>query len=125
MNQVAAMLEQIATAVNQQNSGIRLLAESAELMRDIAAHGKQSTSEQSKGSKQINASMEQIRTMITIIDDATRALTQRSRDVVGAVGSVHKVAESNASRTAELDHVVETLNRLTIALEEEVGVFKT
>ena len=125
MNQVAAMLEQIATAVNQQNSGIRLLAESAELMRDIAAHGKQSTSEQSKGSKQINASMEQIRTMITIIDDATRALTQRSRDVVGAVGSVHKVAESNASRTAELDHVVETLNRLTTALEEEVGVFKT
>ena len=125
MNQVAAMLEQIATAVNQQNSGIRLLAESAELMRDIAAHGKQSTSEQSKGSKQINASMEQIRTMITIIDEATRALTQRSRDVVGAVGSVQKVAENNASRTAELDHVVETLNRLTIALEEEVGVFKT
>ncbi len=125
MNQVASMLEQIATAVNQQNSGIRQLAESAELMRDIAAHGKQSTSEQSKGSKQINANMEQIRTMISIIDDATRALTQRSRDVVDAVGSVHKVAESNASRTAELDHVVETLNRLTMALEEEVGVFKT
>ncbi|MEN8687090.1 MAG: methyl-accepting chemotaxis protein [Desulfuromonadales bacterium] len=125
MNQVAAMLQQIATAVNQQNAGIRQLAESAELMRDIAAHGKQSTSEQSKGSKQINLSMEQIRTMITIIDDATRALTQRSRDVVGAVGNVHKVAESNASRTAELDHVVETLNRLTTALEEEVGVFTT
>ncbi len=93
-------------------------------MRDIAAHGKQSTSEQAKGSRQINQSMEQIRSMIAIIDDATRALTQRSRDVVNAVGSVHKVAENNASRTAELDHVVETLTRLTEALEEEVGVFK-
>jgi len=68
--------------------------------------------------------MEHIRSMITVIDEATRELTLRSRDVVEAVGSVHKVAESNASRTAELDHVVETLNRLTAALEEEVGVFK-
>lgn len=124
MNQVAAMLEQIASAINQQTSGARQLAAGAESMRDIAAHGKQSTSEQAKGSRQINESMEQIRTMITIIDDATRELTKRSRDVVVAVGSVHKVAEDNASRTAELDHVVETLARLTSALEDEVGVFK-
>ncbi len=124
MNQVAAMLQQIASAINQQTSGARQLAEGAESMRDIAAHGKQSTSEQAKGSRQINESMEQIRSMISIIDDATRELTRRSRDVVDAVGSVHKVAESNASRTAELDHVVDTLTRLTTALEEEVGVFK-
>ncbi len=124
MNQVAAMLEQIASAINQQTSGARQLAEGAEAMRDIAAHGKQSTSEQTKGSRQINESMEQIRCMIALIDDSTRSLTQRSRDVVDAVGSVHKVAESNASRTAELDHVVETLTRLTAALEEEVEVFK-
>jgi len=124
MNQVAAMLEQIASAINQQTSGARQLAEGAESMRDIAAHGKQSTSEQAKGSRQINENMERIRSMITVIDNATRELTKRSKDVVDAVGSVHKVAESNASRTAELDHVVETLTRLTAALEEEVGVFK-
>ncbi len=124
MNQVAAMLEQIASAINQQSSGVRQLAEGAESMRDIAAHGRQSTSEQAKGSRQINKSMEQIRLMISLIDDATRELTKRSRDVVNAVGSVHKVAEDNASRTAELDHVVETLTSLTTTLEEEVGVFK-
>ena len=93
-------------------------------MRDIAAHGKQSTAEQSKGSRQINRNMEQIREMIGRIDAATRELTQRSRQLVEGVGSVHKVAESNARRTAELDQVVETLNRLTLALEEEVGAFK-
>ena len=124
MNQVATMLEQIASAVNQQTSGARQLAVGAESMRDIAAHGKQSTSEQTKGSRQINQSMEQIRSMISVIDGATRELTGRSRDVVVAVGSVHKVAENNANRTAELDHVVETLARLTSALEEEVGVYK-
>jgi methyl-accepting chemotaxis protein len=124
MNQVAAMLEQIATAINQQTTGVRQLAEGAESMRDIAAHGKQSTSEQAKGSRQINESMERIRTMINIIDDATRELTSRSRDVVNAVGKVRKIAENNASRTAELDHVVETLTQLTSTLEEEVGVFK-
>ena len=94
------------------------------MMRDIAAHGKQSTSEQAKGSRQINLSMEQIRSMIGRIDDSTKELSQRSRQVVDAVGSVHKVAENNASRTAELDQVVETLTRLTAALEEEVGAFK-
>ena len=62
--------------------------------------------------------------MINRIDEATRELTQRSRQVVEAVGSVHKVAENNASRTAELDHVVETLTRLTTTLEKEVGAFK-
>ena len=124
MNQVATMLEQIASAVNQQTSGARQLAVGAESMRDIAAHGKQSTSEQTKGSRQINQSMEQIRSMISVIDGATRELTRRSRDVVFAVGSVHKVAENNANRTTELDHVVETLARLTSALKEEVGVYK-
>ncbi|MCK4536036.1 MAG: HAMP domain-containing protein [Desulfuromonadales bacterium] len=124
MNQVAAMLEQIASAVNQQSTGNRQLAESAEAMRDIAAHGKQSTGEQARGGRQITQSMEQIRSMITRIDDATREMTQRSRQVVEAVSSVHKVAEGNAGRTAELDQVVETLDRLTRALEGEVGVFK-
>ncbi len=124
MNQVAAMLEQIASAVNQQSAGNRQLAESAEAMRDIAAHGKQSTGEQARGGRQISQSMEQIRSMISRIDDATKELTQRSRQVVDAVNSIHKIAESNATRTGELDQVVETLDRLTRALEGEVGAFK-
>lgn len=124
MNQVAAMLEQIASAITEQSQGTRQLAEGAEAMRDIAAHGRQSTGEQAKGSRQINQNMEQIRQMIGRIDAATRELTQRSRQVVDGVGSVHKVAESNASRTAELDQVVEALNRLTRSLEEEVGAFR-
>jgi methyl-accepting chemotaxis protein len=124
MNQVAAMLEQIASAVNQQSSGNRQLAVSAEAMRDIAAHGKQSTGEQTRGGRQITQSMEQIRSMISRIDEATRELTQRSRQVVEAVNSVHKIAESNATRTAELDQVVDTLDRLTGDLEGEVGAFK-
>jgi methyl-accepting chemotaxis protein len=124
MNQVASMLEQIATAITEQSQGARQLAGGAEAMRDIAAHGKQSTSEQTKGSRQINQGMEQFRHRIGQIDEATRELTQRSRQVVEGVGQVHKVAENNASRTAELDQVVETLARLTRALEEEVGAFK-
>ena len=61
--------------------------------------------------------------MIGKIDEATRELTQRSRQVVEGVARVQKVAENNASRTAELDQVVETLARLTKSLEEEVGAF--
>jgi len=118
------LLEQIASAVNQQSSGNRQLAESAEAMRDIAAHGKQSTGEQSRGVRQITQSTEQIRSMITRIDDATKELSQRSRQVVEAVSSVHKVAEGNAGRTAELDQVVEILDRLTGELKNEVGAFK-
>ncbi len=124
MNQVASMLEQIASAVNQQSSGNRQLAESAEAMRDIAAHGKQSTGEQARGVRQITQSMEQIRSMIARIDEATKEMSQRSRQVVDAVNSVHKVAEGNASRTAELDQVVEALDRLTGELQSEVGAFK-
>jgi methyl-accepting chemotaxis protein len=124
MNKVATMLEQIAKAIGEQSLGARQLAEGAEVMRDIAAHGKQGTGEQARGSRQINQNMEQIQQMIGRIDAATRELTQSSRQMVEGVGMVHKVAESNASRTAELDQVVETLARLTQSLKEEVGAFK-
>lgn len=124
INQVAAMLEQIAKAVAEQSQGARQLAAGAEIMRDIAAHGRQGTGEQAKGSRQINENMLKMQQMIGRIDAATRELTQRSRQMVEGVGSVHQVAENNASRTAELDQVVETLARLTESLQKEVGAFK-
>jgi methyl-accepting chemotaxis protein len=68
--------------------------------------------------------MERIRSMIERIDEATREQTQRSRQVVEAVSSIRQIAENTASRTAEMDQVVEILARQTAALEGEVGAFK-
>jgi methyl-accepting chemotaxis protein len=124
INQVASMLGQIATAIKQQTDGARQLARAAESMKEIASQVKHSTGEQAKGSRQINASMERIRTMIERIDGATREQTQRSRQVLEAVSSIRVISESTASRTAELDQVVETLTRQTSTLEDEVGAFK-
>lgn len=124
MNNVASMLQQIATAIAQQSQGARQLAESAEVMHDIAAHGRQNAREQAKGSRQINQNMERNLQMIGRINEATRELTQRSRQMVDGVSGVNHVAEGNARRTVELDQVVEMLARLTRALEEEVGAFK-
>jgi methyl-accepting chemotaxis protein len=93
-------------------------------MRTIASHGKSSTAEQAKGSRQINASMENISLMIERIDEATRQLSERSRQVLGAVASIREIAEDNALRTTELDQVVETLTQQTAALGDEVGAFK-
>ncbi len=84
INQVAAMLGQIATAVKQQTVGTSQLAQAAEAMKEIAAQGKLGTAEQAKGSRQINAGMERIREMIERIDGATQEQTQRTREVVKA-----------------------------------------
>jgi methyl-accepting chemotaxis protein len=124
INEVAAMLGQIATAIKQQSDGTQHLARAAESMKEIASQGKLSTAEQAKGSRQINASMEKIRTMIERIDAATREQTERSRQVVEAVSNVRSISENNAARTAELDQVVEILARQTAGLEGEVGAFK-
>jgi len=124
INQVASMLGQIATAIKQQTEGSRQLARAAESMKEIASQVKLSTGEQAKGSRQINSSMEKIRTMIERIDEATREQNQRSRQVLEAVSSIRNIAEGNASRTAELDQVVDSLSRQTSTLEEEVGAFK-
>jgi methyl-accepting chemotaxis protein len=61
---------------------------------------------------------------ISQIDAATRELSKRSSQLLADAGSVQTVAESNASRTAELDQVAEVLARLTKSLEEDVGAFK-
>jgi methyl-accepting chemotaxis protein len=62
--------------------------------------------------------------MIERIDEATREQNQRSRQVLEAVSSIRNIAEGNASRTAELDQVVESLSRQTSSLEAEVGAFR-
>ena len=124
INQVASMLDQIAAAIKQQTDGTRQLARAAEAMKEIAAQGKLSTGEQAKGSRQINQSMERIRSMIERIDEATREQTLRSRQVVEAVSSIRQIAEATASRTAEMDQVVDILAKQTAVLEEEVGAFK-
>lgn len=124
IHQVTAMLGQIATAVRQQSDGASQLARAAEVMKEIAAQGKVSTGEQAKGSRQINLSMDQIRTMIERIDGATRGLNQRSREVVASVAEIRRIAEANASRTAELDQVVDLISGRTATLQNEVGAFK-
>ncbi len=124
INQVATMLGQIATAIKQQTDGIQQLARASETMREIASQVKRSTAEQTQGSRQINQNMEKIRAMIERIDTATREQTQRSRQVVDAVSSIRKIAEGNATRTDELDQVVELLSRQTATLEEEMGTFR-
>ncbi|MFA5515061.1 MAG: methyl-accepting chemotaxis protein [Desulfuromonadales bacterium] len=123
IDQVTAMLGQIATAIRQQTDGARQLSRAAETMKDIASQGKVGTGEQAKGSRQINASMDQIRTMIERIDQATRALDERSGEVVAAIGRIRDISGENAGRTAELDNVVEILSTQAAALEKEVGAF--
>lgn len=125
VNQVANMLHQISSAVKQQSDGIQQLARAAESMKDISSQVKLSTGEQAKGSHQISASMENIRNMMQQIDQASKDQSDRSRQVVDAVSAVRKVAEENASRTAELDKVVENLAEQANVLEKEIGSFKS
>jgi methyl-accepting chemotaxis protein len=125
VNQVANMLQQISSAVKQQSDGIHQLAQAAESMKDISSQVKLSTGEQAKGSHQISASMENIRNMMQQIDKASKDQSTRSQQVVAAVSAVRKVAENNASRTAELDKVVENLAEQAHVLEKEIGSFKS
>ena len=94
-------------------------------MKDISSQVKLSTGEQAKGSHQISASMENIRNMMQQIDQASKAQSTRSQQVVAAVSAVRQVAESNAARTAELDKVVENLTEQAHVLEKEIGSFKS
>ena len=125
VNQVASMLQQIASAVRQQSSGVRQLAQSAEAMRDIASQVKLSTGEQAKGTHQINANMERVRLMMQQIDRSSQEQSSRSRQMVEAISEIRKVAESNASRTAELDQVVERLASQATVLDKEIGSFRS
>jgi len=125
VNQVAAMLQQIAHAVRQQSSGIRQLAKAAEEMRDIASQVKLSTGEQAKGTHQINANMERVRQMMQQIDRSSQEQSSRSRQMVEAISEIRKVAEGNATRTAELDQVVERLAAQATVLDKEIGSFRS
>jgi methyl-accepting chemotaxis protein len=68
--------------------------------------------------------MEHIRTMIEKIDEATRAQTERSRQMIEVVSRIRQIAEGTASRSAEFDQIVDNLSRQSASLESEVGAFK-
>lgn len=125
INQVANMLQHISSAVKQQADGIHQLADAAEAMKDIASQVKLSTGEQAKGSHQISASMENIRSMLQQIERSSKDQSERSQQVVEAASAVRKVAEENASRTTELDQVVENLAEQADVLEKQIGSFKS
>jgi len=125
VNQVSSMLQQIANSVRQQSSGIRQLAKAAEAMRDIASQVKLSTGEQAKGTHQINANMERVRSMMQQIDQSSQEQSTRSRQMVEAISEIRKVAENNATRTAELDQVVERLATQATVLDKEIGSFRS
>jgi methyl-accepting chemotaxis protein len=94
-------------------------------MRDIASQVKLSTGEQAKGSHQINANMERIRNMMQQIDHASKEQSERSKQVVEAVSEIRRVAEGNATRTTELDQVVEKLAAQATVLDREIGSFRS
>ena len=69
--------------------------------------------------------MENIRNMLQQIDAASKEQSERSRQVVEAASAVRKVADENASRTTELDKVVEDLATQSDILEKQIGSFKS
>ncbi|PLX80486.1 MAG: hypothetical protein C0616_08300 [Desulfuromonas sp.] len=123
INQVTIMLTQITTAIRQQNDTVRQLARASDAMKEIAAQGKLSTSEQAKGSRQIQGSIDRVRDMIERINSATTEQTHQSKQVLDRVNKVLAIADDNSLSTKELDEVVEDLNKLTSALNDEVGAF--
>lgn len=117
-------LMQIASAIRQLSHSIEHLNLTSEDMRDIAARVKAGTLEQTIGSHQISENMEKIRSMIENINDAVRAQSDRSNQVVEAVSQIRRIAEDNIVLNRELDGVVEALSEHAQTLKEEMGAFK-
>ncbi len=124
INQISAMLGEIASAVRQQTEGAHQLSKAAEVMRDIASQGKVGTGEQTKGSRQISISMDQIRTMVERIDEAIRALNTRSHEVGEAISVIRSIAEENTERTADLDQAVDILSQISTSMENRVSTYQ-
>ena len=63
--------------------------------------------------------------MLQQIEQASKDQSERSRQVVDAASAVRKVAEETATRTTELDKVVDNLAEQSDILEKQIGSFKS
>jgi methyl-accepting chemotaxis protein/ABC-type oligopeptide transport system substrate-binding subunit len=124
IEEVTKMVQQTATATQQQSQTSRKIGEQANTVRDFTKHLKRAMSEQESGSRAISRAMQNVMGLVQGVLEQTSVLATESSAIVKAMNVVQQAtSESNVS-VADLNQMATTLSHESTLLNQELGRFR-
>lgn len=123
IEEVTKMVQQTATATQQQSQTSRTIGEQAAMVRDYTKHLKRAMGEQASGSHAISQAMENISGLVQNVLDSTNVLASESSAFVKAVRVIEQGSREASFGVSELSQMAGSLTHEATLLTQELGRF--
>jgi peptide/nickel transport system substrate-binding protein len=123
IEEVTKMVQQTASATQQQSQTARKVGEQTSMVRDYAKHLKRAMSEQEAGSRAISRAMENIMGLVQTVLESTSVLATESSAIVKAMGVIQQATRESNVSIGDLNQMANTLSHESTLLNSELGRF--
>jgi len=123
IEEVTKMVQQTATASQQQSQTSGKIGEQASMVRDYTKHLKRAMGEQESGSRAISRAMENIMALVQSVLESTSVMAAESSAIVKSMDVIKQGSRESSFGVADLTHMASTLNHESALLEQELGRF--
>jgi methyl-accepting chemotaxis protein/ABC-type transport system substrate-binding protein len=123
IEEVTKMVQQTATATQQQSVTSRKIGEQASVVRDYMKHLKRAMSEQESGSRAIGRAMENIMTAVSTVLESTNVLGNESASILNSMSVIEQSSRESNFAVSDLNQMANTLRHESSLLHEEMQRF--
>jgi len=123
IEEVTKMVQQTATATQQQSQTARKVGEQATVVRDYTKHLKRAMGEQETGSRAISRAMENVMQLVQNVLESTSVLATESSAIVKAMAVVNLATRESNISISDLNQMASTLSHESSLLNQELGRF--
>ncbi|MBV9479057.1 MAG: hypothetical protein JO315_23550 [Acidobacteria bacterium] len=123
IEEVTKMVQQTATATQQQSLTSRKIGEQAAMVRDYTKHLKRAMTEQESGSRAISRAMENIMGLVQNVLESTSVLAAESSAIVKSMDVIKQGSRESSFGVSDLNQMANTLSHESTLLKQELGRF--
>jgi methyl-accepting chemotaxis protein/ABC-type transport system substrate-binding protein len=123
IEEVTKMVQQTATATQQQSQTARKVGEQAATVRDYTKHLKRAMAEQETGSRAISKAMQNVSGLVQSVLESTSVLASESATIVKSMEVIRQGSRESSFGVADLNQMASSLSHETALLNQELGRF--
>jgi methyl-accepting chemotaxis protein/ABC-type transport system substrate-binding protein len=123
IEEVTKMVQQTATATQQQSQTSRKIGEQTSVVRDYTKHLERAMAEQETGSRAISRAMENIMGLVQTVLESTSILAAESSAIVKSMDIIKQGSRESSFGVTDLNQMANTLAHEATLLEQELSRF--
>ncbi|HVR42554.1 MAG TPA: ABC transporter substrate-binding protein [Thermoanaerobaculia bacterium] len=124
IEEVTKMVQQTATATQQQSTTSRKLGEQAAIVRDYTKHLKRAMEEQETGSRAISRAMDNIMSAVASVSESAAILGTESAAIVKSMQAIGQGTRHTNFTVADLNQMANSLRHESSLLAQELQRFR-